>query len=73
MEAERKQKEKEEEEKRLKEAKLKETFGDSKGEWEQDKAEMMNLETKRKAGQAAEEPKGAAAKAEAAGAAAGAA
>lgn len=62
MEAERKLKEAEEEEKRLKEQKLKETFGDSQGEWEQDKAQMQTLETQRKAGQAVEEPKGAAAK-----------
>ena len=66
MEAERKLKEAEEAEKKLKEQKLKETFGDSQGEWEQDKADMQNLETQRKAGQAAEEPKGAAAKPDAA-------
>ncbi|KAM3559382.1 hypothetical protein ARSEF4850_004150 [Beauveria asiatica] len=57
MEAERKLKEKEEEERRLKEQTLKETFGDSKSEWEQDKAQMQSLESQRKAGQAAEEPK----------------
>lgn len=63
MEAERKLKEAEEGEKRLKEQKLKETFSDSQGEWEQDKAQMQTLETQRKAGQAVEEPKSAAAKA----------
>jgi mannan polymerase II complex ANP1 subunit len=57
MEAERKLKEKEEEERRLKEQTLKETFGDSQSEWEQDKAQMQSLESQRKADQAAQVPK----------------